>query len=203
MDDLGDDSVQLVVRVSREAFELWMRNQGKNPTREKAASRIANALENGEVRVVEDESESLGWKQVTLDAGDLDGIKERLEGRGVEFMVNERLDGDIDLYFKASSEEAIKEALADIIASEAFEQTGDERTPEVAMEVESEEAELTQEEVEELSQCVEDAPDKDEKEERCDPIEAQIEEPKASEASREDSRADGTPSREVAREVGR
>lgn len=177
MDDLGDDSVQVAVRIARETFEMWMRRpkdagQGRAKS---AAQKLAREVESGDVRAAGvAEAEDCGWKQITLASTDLEGIQSRLEERGVLFQVNERLDGDIDVYFKADSEEAIKEALADIIANEAL--SLDEQEP--------------------------DGPQAG-GDKRCEPIKDQIEDAKRSEASREGARAEEARERAIQQGIER
>lgn len=189
MDDLGDDSVQLVVRISRETFEMWMRRPKEDgrPQEKRVAADLARSIEDGDSRIaVASEAEECGWQQITLASSDLEGIQARLNERGVVFQANERLDGDIDVYFQAYDEEAIKEALADIIANEALVQEDQQLDMQ-----DLDESELEGYEIEQLEEC------------EHEPIEDQIEQAKQSEASREGARAEEAKLRTMSQDIER
>lgn len=200
MDDLGDDSVQLVARITREAFEMWMRSNSRGAGRHgrSAASDLADAVESGDVREAGDaEAEECGWTQITLASTDLDGIQSRLEEQGVVFQVNERLDGDIDVYFQASSEDVIREALADIIANDALSQDGE------GLHYQDASQELDSQERTELDADGQHGAPGDEDTRKCDSIEDQIEDAKRSEAAREEVRAEQSKERTMSQDIER
>lgn len=200
MDDLGDDSVQLVARITREAFEMWMRSnsRGTGQHGRSAASDLADAVESGDVREAnEAEAEECGWTQITLASTDLDGIQSRLEEQGVLFQVNERLDGDIDVYFQASSEDVIREALADIIANDALSQNGEELDYQDAYQ------ELDSQDYTELDADDQHGTPDDEDIQKCDSIEDQIEDAKRSEMAREEVRAEQSKERTMSQDIER
>ena len=133
MDDLGDDSVQAAARASRETFEMWQRVSRRDARRGAAemADGLRRGLESpeGEVRAI-DPGEARaargggegaqGWRRVTMDPRDREGIESRLAAAGVEMELYERWDGDVDVLFRAPDEEAVKSALAGIISEEAL-----------------------------------------------------------------------------------
>lgn len=133
MDDLGDDSVQAAARASRETFEMWQRVSRRDARRGavEMADGLRRGLESpeGEVRAI-DPGEARaarggvegaqGWRRVTMDPRDREGIESRLAAAGVEMELYERWDGDVDVLFRAPDEEAVKSALAGIISEEAL-----------------------------------------------------------------------------------
>ena len=188
MDDLGDDSVQLVIRISRETFEMWMRSHprrargAESRNNKSAASSLADTVRSGDGREVGGtEAEECGWTQITLASTDLEGIQSRLAEQGVLFQVNERFDGDIDVWFQASNEDVIREALADIIANEALSQNEQELGAENCAELDGSDT---------VEQDPEGSAEKREDVQEHDAIEDQIAEAKQCEASREEARTE-------------
>ena len=137
MDDLGDDSVQVALRVSQQMFSEW-RHSARTNTHERTKTVVASELKRGldgtseDVRRVEPNSvgdgasaaraqngRDPGWERVTLDASDKEGIEADLASRGVNVMFYERFDGDVDVLFRAADENAVSEALEAIITDAA------------------------------------------------------------------------------------
>lgn len=137
MDDLGDDSVQVALRVSQQVFSEW-RHSSRTSSHERTKTVVASELKAGiegtskDVRRLDAQSTERihrevsmqkgsdpGWERVTLDASDKDGIEAELAARGVDAMFYERFDGDVDVLFRAADESAVSEALEEIIEDAA------------------------------------------------------------------------------------